>query len=166
MIKIMEYRKPFQPKYEYFAHYGIRLENYDEEIADNLIKIIDDNFITARKSMDLGPNKYIDVIIHSDQPEHIFNTTIFDTLDYYDSMNAVNISINILPVPNIYVDESYYFPESDDLCSKDTVDEMWHNGFIGYGDYDDNYPTTFNAFVRQCIESGEIRLVKWIEGRD
>lgn len=160
--KMKEGRKKFNPKYEYFVHYGIKLEYYDEEIADNLVKFIEDNYIVLGKVKDLGPNKYIDCIIHSDNANDITETAILYNIEDYSNIDC-NIDINALPVPNLYKDDKYYFPDSDDLCSDETVEEMWNNSFVGYGDYDDNYPVTFNAFVRQCVESDEMKLVKWLD---
>ena len=160
---IKEYRNKFKPKYEYFVHYYIELVNYDEEVANNLVDIFTGNW-NYLQVLDLGPNKGIDVIIHTeDNPKWISIDYIYETLDYYSEDYIPNITITSLPMPNIYVDDKYYVIDTGELLSTETVEEMWANRFVGYGDYDDKYPTTFNAFVRQCVESGELSLVKWIE---
>lgn len=161
---IKEYRNKFNPKYEYFAHYNIRLNDYDEEVANNLVDIIKGNW-NYLQVLDLGPNKGIDFIIHiEDNPKWISIDYIYETLDYYDDEYTSNITITTLPMPNIYADDKYYVIDTGELLSTEIVEEMWANSFVGYGDYDEKYPTTFNAFVRQCVEGGEMLLVKWMEG--
>lgn len=161
MIKIMEYRKPFQPKYEYFAHFNIKLNDYDSEAEDNLFDLVQSLFDCYEAHL---TTKGIDFIIHSDNMNYITETSVMDMIGEYE--DTYTFTVNPLSMPNVYKDDKYYWIESNELLSKEQVSEMWSDSFVGYGDYDDNYPTTFNAFVRQCVENGQMKLVQWIDGRD
>jgi hypothetical protein len=159
MITINEYRNKFQPKYEYFARYRITFNDYDEEIANNLIHLIDSYFIVYGIIKDLGP-RGIEFMIHNDNINYINKSFIEDFLNEYDYGYIANIES--IGCPNVYKDDKWYWIESQELASRDELEEMWSNSFVGYGDYDDNYPTTFNAFVRQCVDGNELKLVEWI----
>ena len=165
MIKIMEYRKPFQPKYEYFAHFNIKLNDYDSEAEDNLFDLVQSLFDCYESHITA---KGIDFIIHSDNMSYLTDSYVMDMInEYSDPYNdAYTFTVNSLSIPNVYKDDEYYWIESNELLSKEQVSEMWSNSFVGYEDYDDNYPTTLNAFVRQCVNNGKMKLVQWIDGRD
>lgn len=160
MIKIMEYRKPFQPKYEYFARYKITFNDYDEEIANNLIDLINSYFIIYGTIKDLGPRGGIEFIVHNDDIAYINTSFMEEFLNEYDYGYITNIES--IDCPNVYKDDKWYWVDAQELADKEEVNEMWSNSFVGYGDYDDDYPTTFNAFVRECVENNEMKLVEWI----
>lgn len=157
---IKEYRTKFQPKYEYFARYRITLNDYDEETANNLIDLINSYFIVYDNIKDLGP-RGIEFIVHNDNVNYVDKYFLEDFLAEYDYDYIANIEK--LNCPNLYKDDKWYWIDSQELADKDELEELWNNGFIGYGDYDDNYPTTFNAFVRLCVENNELKLVEWIK---
>ena len=153
-------RDRYNRKYEYFGHYLITLNDYDSELEDNLCSLINDLFQCFNRGATITP-KGIDVMIHSDNMLEISANSIMDILNEYDDYSYL-INIETLSCPNLYKDANFYWVESDELIDLYELNEMWSNSFVGYGDYDDDYPTTIDAFISECTDEGLLRNVEWI----
>ncbi len=160
-LTINEYRTKFQPKYVYFAHYNIKLNEYDEEVQDNLISIIDSNFSIYNKIKDLGPSGLDFIVYNTHSPNYISKNDIEDTLGEYE--DTYTFEIEPLGCPNLYKDAKWFLLDYNELVTKEELEEMWNNSFVGYGDYDNNYPNSFNTFIRKCVDNNELLFVTWIK---
>lgn len=159
---IKEIRNKYNHKFEYFGHYLITLANeYDSELEDNLCDLITDIFQCFSRGAVITP-KGIDVMIHSSNVEDINKDNVISILNAYNDYPDL-INIEILPCPNLYKDAKFYWVDSDELIDLYELKEMWNNSFVGYGDYDDDYPTTLDAFISECTDNNQLRLVQWVK---
>lgn len=159
---IKEIRNKYNRKFEYFGHYLITLNDYDSELEDNLCNLINDLFQCFNRGA-VVTAKGIDFMIHSDNMSEISENYIMDILNEYGGDYSYLINIETLDCPNLYKDAKFYWVDSDELIDLYELTEMWNNSFVGYGDYDDDYPTTLDAFISECTDNNQLRLVQWID---
>ena len=159
---IKEIRNKYNRKFEYFGHYLITLANeYDSELEDNLCDLINDIFQCFSRGAVITP-KGIDVMIHSSNAKDINRDNVISILNAYNDYPDL-INIETLPCPNLYKDAKFYWVDSDELIDLYELKEMWNNSFVGYEDYDDDYPTTLDAFISECTDNNQLRLVQWVK---